>query len=331
MPINFVFDYLQRRDFHFALYRPIIESRKATQWYPNWVYAMMENDEIRNHRYRKAIRRHVGGKVVLEIGTGRKLLWAKECIQAGAKHVYAIEANPRAYELSSREIQRLGLKNVTLFKGFSDEIQLPERCEVLVHDLVGSIGSAEGMVSFIQDAKQRHLVPGALHIPVRCRTFLFPTMPPALSFLERIFSYCARGGRFSRSIKMMYHFGFREDSILSSPILCEDIQFSENSLLTGSQRYVFEAIRSGPWDGVGFFIKLDIGDGSTLDSFKLRTNWYIPVVRPFSRAIPIRKGDKLEVDLSFQLERGSPHYTLRCYRNEGGYSEFLGEYSWQGV
>jgi hypothetical protein len=39
--------------------------------------------------------------------------------------------------------------------GFSDEIELPERCKALVHDLVGDIGSSEGMIQFVENAKRR--------------------------------------------------------------------------------------------------------------------------------------------------------------------------------
>ena len=92
------FDYLRRIDFPLVLAREHLTDRELTEWYPDWYYELMEIDEARNRHYSEAIREAVSGKVVLEVGTGNKALWAVCCARAGAKRVYAIEANERAYQ-----------------------------------------------------------------------------------------------------------------------------------------------------------------------------------------------------------------------------------------
>src|SRR6516164_9826165 len=99
-PLTSFFNYLKRIDFSLAVGREHLDERQQVEWYPVWMYELMETDEIRNRPYRDTIRETVAGKVVLELGTGRKALWAVCCAETGARKVYAVEANKRAYEQS---------------------------------------------------------------------------------------------------------------------------------------------------------------------------------------------------------------------------------------
>jgi predicted nicotinamide N-methyase len=141
-PLTRFFNYLKRIDFSLAVQREHLSERQQVEWYPVWMYELMETDENRNQPYRDTIREVVAGKVVLELGTGRKALWAVCCALAGARKVYAVEANKRAYQESLTFLKARNIDNVHLICGFSDKITLPERCEVLVHDLIGNIASS---------------------------------------------------------------------------------------------------------------------------------------------------------------------------------------------
>src|SRR4030095_1358821 len=207
-PLTKLFNYFQRTGFILAVVRPHLSDRDTTQWYPDWIYGVMETDEDRNQAYRAAIRAAVSNKVVLEMGTGRKALWATICAKSGARKVYAIEANPKSYGYSLKHLKDNGVRNVELIYGFSDRVEVPERCEVLVHDLIGSIGSSEGMVPFIEDVKRRMLTPDAVHIPKRCTTYAVLTEDPRLRLREAIFSYCARGIQRFHSLSLVRLLGF---------------------------------------------------------------------------------------------------------------------------
>src|SRR5215470_10294402 len=141
-PLTRFFNYLKQIDFSLAAQREHLSEREQVEWYPVWMYELMETDDNRNQPYRDTIRETVAGKVVLELGTGRKALWAVCCARAGAKRVYAIEANQKACQASARFLRSKKIENVHLINGFSDHVDVPERCEVLVHDLVGDIGSS---------------------------------------------------------------------------------------------------------------------------------------------------------------------------------------------
>jgi predicted RNA methylase len=100
-------NYLKHKDFSMALGGGHLSSRDVTEWYTDWIYEAMETEEVRTQPYHDTIRETVSGKVVLELGTGRRALLAISCAQAGAKRVYAIEANKRAYEASVRFVKSM--------------------------------------------------------------------------------------------------------------------------------------------------------------------------------------------------------------------------------
>src|SRR5215472_15247061 len=226
-PLTRLFHYLKRNHFSVAVEREHLSEREQVEWYPVWMYELMETDENRNQPYRDTIREVVAGKVVLELGTGRKALWAVCCAVAGARKVYAVEANKRAYQESLKFLKAWNIDNVHLICGFSDRITLPERCEVLVHDLIGNIASAEGMIPFIEDAKQRLLAPDAVHIPQRCVTFAVLAEDPTLTLAERTFSYVLRGFQRLDRLPFVRVFGFRPRDALSEPYVFEDFTLSQ--------------------------------------------------------------------------------------------------------
>jgi hypothetical protein len=265
-------NYLKHKEFSMALAREHLSDRDLTGWYPDWMYEAMETDEVRNQPYREVIREAVSGKVVLEVGTGRKALWAVYCSRAGAKRVYAIEANKRAYQSSLRFLRSKKIENVHLISGFSDKVHLPERCDVLVHDLVGDIGSSEGMIPFIEDAKRRLLTPDAIHIPHRCTTLIVLAEDPKLQLAEWAFSYLLRGLRPFDSLTFVRFFGFPYSPALSEPQVVEDFVFHQAPRLRTSTRLAVEIKRGGELRGVLFFIRLFVGETKVVDSWSSQTS-----------------------------------------------------------
>jgi PRMT5 arginine-N-methyltransferase len=327
-PLTMLFNYFQRSGFILALVRPHLSDRDTTQWYPDWIYEVMETDEVRNQAYREAIRDTVSNKVVLELGTGRKALWATECAKRGARKVYAIEANPKSYESSLKSLRDGNVRNVELLHGFSDRIDVPEQCEVLVHDLIGSIGSSEGMVPFVEDAKRRMLTRDAVHIPRRCTTYAVLTEDPRLRLRETIFSYCARGFKRLDALSFLRFYGFPASAILSKPEIFEDIEFDRPADVDNNRRLRFEITRDGRLRGVCFFIRLHLDAKRCVDTWESRTNWFIPYVR-LKAATSVKRGDLVEVSVHADIS-GNPTYSLRFLHTTGTSTREIGSHSWSG-
>ena len=74
-----------------------------------------------------AIAAQAKGKVCLDIGTGSLALLAIAAAEAGARRVYALEANASAAELARRSVVAAGYEDViTVLQGFSMDIGLAE-------------------------------------------------------------------------------------------------------------------------------------------------------------------------------------------------------------
>ena len=160
--------------------------------YTSDCYVGMRDDQARTHAYAAAIQQAASGKVVLDIGTGALALLAIQAAKAGAAHVYALECNTNAASAARVTIAREGFSDkITVIEGFSTDaaLSLPQKCSLLVHELIGEIAGEEGAVAAILDARRRFLDPHAgppLSIPARSRTLLAPCAFPDAAYLASL-------------------------------------------------------------------------------------------------------------------------------------------------
>jgi hypothetical protein len=145
-------------------------------------YKAMKDDPTRTPLFEKSIIRLLGSdpesKTVLDLGTGPFALFAILAAQAGAGKVYAVEADPQAAQSARATIQRAGYDDIiTVLQGFSTDISLPEKADLCIAEIVGSIASEEGAYATICDAHQRLVKnptsPNAW-IPNRIQTYAAP-------------------------------------------------------------------------------------------------------------------------------------------------------------
>jgi hypothetical protein len=221
------------------------------------------------------------------------------------------------------------LDNVYVIHGFSDQVELPELCDVLVHDLIGDIGSSEGMIPFIEDAKRRYLTPESVHIPRRCTTLVALAEDPKLRLAEWAFSYGARGFRSFDSLTFVRFFGFRPAAFLSEPQVVEDFVFRETPELRTNTRLAFQIKRDGQLRGACFFLRLYVSETRVIDTLASQTSWSTPYVR-FKAPISAKKGDVVELRFESELS-GNPNYSLHLMRQENGALREIGQYTWSGA
>jgi hypothetical protein len=153
-------------------------------------YAAMRDDHNRTHKFAQAIKQRLQDpavSTVLDIGTGPYALLALFAARAGAKRVYAVEANPLAAQqareaVAAAEDADVPAGVVTIIEGFSTAIALPERVDLLVAEIIGSVASEEGLHATIRDARARHVKrpdDPKSYIPVRVQTWGAPaTLAP---------------------------------------------------------------------------------------------------------------------------------------------------------
>jgi precorrin-6B methylase 2 len=143
------------------------ESGDRWGWTDPAEHARMLDDARRTDAFVGAIRETVRpDDVVLDIGTGSGIL-AIVAALAGARQVYAVEASDIA-TIAERAIVANGVADrVTLVRGWSTQVELPERASLLVSEVIGAEPLEEDLLRTTLDARRRLLRPDARLIPQR--------------------------------------------------------------------------------------------------------------------------------------------------------------------
>eukprot|EP00933_Yihiella_yeosuensis_P042872 TRINITY_DN37535_c0_g1_i1.p1 TRINITY_DN37535_c0_g1~~TRINITY_DN37535_c0_g1_i1.p1 ORF type:complete len:472 (-),score=94.48 TRINITY_DN37535_c0_g1_i1:135-1550(-) len=198
-------------------------------------YGAMRDDSRRTPLFIEAIKQRVsntppGSLTVLDIGTGPFALFALVAARAGAKKIYAVEANPEAAARARRylaEQDDIPDGVVEIIEGFTTAITLPEKVDLCLAEIVGAMGSEENMIQTIKDAQARHMKnpkdPNNF-IPVGVQTFgapvsyaLHPILAPPR--FERLNGQPLRVNSRDKTMQL-----------LSDPQLIEDIPFYSPTL-----------------------------------------------------------------------------------------------------
>jgi precorrin-6B methylase 2 len=168
-----------------ALVPPGADRGPARGWADPVEHARMLHDDRRTRDYISALRQAVRpDDVVLDIGTGSGVL-AVAAARAGARHVYAVEASDIA-DVAERVFARNGVQDrVTLIRGWSREIELPERADLLVAEVIGNEPFEEEILETTLDARHRLLKSGARLIPHTLELMARPVHVPDAEARQR--------------------------------------------------------------------------------------------------------------------------------------------------
>lgn len=129
-------------------------------------HVQMLRDRVRIDAYRRAIERQVGGRTVLDLGSGTGIL-AMFAARAGAKHVYAIEETS-ILDIAKQLAEANGLAgSITFLGGNSRDILLPDKVDVVVSELIGNEPLGERIIPVLRDAARRFLREDGTMIPAR--------------------------------------------------------------------------------------------------------------------------------------------------------------------
>ncbi|CAL9069096.1 unnamed protein product [Musa banksii] len=137
----------------------------------------MLQDYVRTGTYYAAVienRIDFSGRIVLDVGAGSGIL-SLFAAQAGAKHVYAVEASEMA-EYARRLIAgnpSLG-QRITVIKGKIEEVDLPEKADILISEPMGTLLVNERMLETYVIARDRFLIPDGKMFPSLGRIHMAP-------------------------------------------------------------------------------------------------------------------------------------------------------------
>ncbi|XP_014505447.1 probable histone-arginine methyltransferase 1.3 isoform X2 [Vigna radiata var. radiata] len=137
----------------------------------------MLQDYVRTGTYHAAVienRSDFTGRVVVDVGAGSGIL-SLFAAQAGAKHVYAVEASEMA-EYARKLIagNPMLAQRITVIKGKVEDVELPEKADILISEPMGTLLINERMLESYVIARDRFLVPTGKMFPALGRIHMAP-------------------------------------------------------------------------------------------------------------------------------------------------------------
>jgi type I protein arginine methyltransferase len=270
-------------------------------------YGDMIADRERFDAYSKAISKTVRpGDAVLEIGCGPGAFALLAC-QAGARKVYAID---------SEEIVHFA-RELAAANGFADRMQfiesdsrktdLPERVNVIVSDIRGSLPFFGHAIAAIEDARQRFLAPGGRLIPQL--DTLKVVVIEAGDFYSKLVSpwlHAASDLNLSPSLPLLlngsYSGHFNNDQLISEPQTWTVLDYSASAKSSAAADLNFSATRAGTAHGLCLWFETELVDGIGFSSGpSLQKSIYGQVFLPWPEAVPVQKEQKIFVSLQANL------------------------------
>lgn len=259
-----------------------------------WQVRML-NDRTRTEAFLRAIRATVRPHdVVLDIGTGTGIL-AIAAAQAGARRVYAMEMTGLADLADAMFRQNDPAGRITLLRGRSQDLELPEKATVLVSEIIGNDPLGEGVLETFADARQRLLMPDARIIPQAVTISVVPVRLPA-DLLDRHRFTPANAARWTEDYGIDYRAalvgsptdglwftGFDTDEflrcrVLGQPGVLTRLDLTATDKVTQQAATIVEIKESGPVHGYALCFDLEVGAGERLST--LPPGFGSPVIAP---------------------------------------------------
>ena len=297
--------------------------RSLCERYNDECYETLRADATRTEAFCAAIAAQAKGKVCLDIGTGSLALLAIAAAEAGARRVYALEANASAAELARRSVVAAGYEDViTVLQGFSMDIGLAEgqpRVELLLHEIIGEIAGAEGVVASLADARARYCGESSAaepvsSVPARARTLLAPAEWPSAEYFDALpIPLLAMPGT-----KVLLMPALPHELRLAPEQVFEDLRFdapSESAALQ-SRSLEFLVQRDGVLRGLCCWIEIFVADADAqlpeISSADNAGSSWSNVFLVLPQPTAVARGARLVVRTRAELGGVQPTYRFDC-------------------
>lgn len=281
----------------------------------------MIEDRARTAALLDAVRMAVRpGDVVLDLGTGTGLL-AVAAAKAGARQVYAVESGMIAGH-SQRLIDGAGLGScIKLLRGRSVDLDLPERVDLMVSEILGHDPFSERLLETFADAVPRFLRPSGRVLPSRVRLLATAVEVPARTrdrflFTPRLLERWARrtglpfevladpeGSGTALQLALVRPLLARTWKRLGGPVPLVDLNLLAGPDLPLEAHGVVPIVQPGACGGVLLHFEADLGSGQILTSDPDRSqstqHWKCPLwLLPGPRDLAV--GQDLPIHYSYR-------------------------------
>lgn len=270
-------------------------------------YGGMVIDERRTRPYVEALKRAVKpGSVVLDIGTGTGL-FAFIAAQLGAARVYAIEPDDAIETARLCAARNINADRIQWIQGLSTDIDLPERVDVVIGDLHGTMPFYKRNIESLKDARTRHLKPGGTLLPCRDVLYVVPASADAeYDTLRKPWQENEYGVDFSAARRWIANSWWKvrgsavdETSLLGTPANWGSIDYmtAETSTVRGSAEWTIE--RPSTMHGYYVWFDTELGDDLRITNTPLLPSIaYGRAFFPLESEVSLEPGDVVQVKLA---------------------------------
>lgn len=267
------------------------------------------------------------GDVVADLGSGTGILALLAC-RAGASRVYAVEKTGMSAFVGQIAADNGFGERVTVLRGHSRDVSLPERVDVVVSDMIGSIGFMKGTAAALADVRTRWLKPGGRQIPEVSVTWIAPVEQhdwyTHVSFWSTPVAGLDMSALRQPAANTHYPHFFEPGDFLApgAPVAQCDYRERCPDLVRGSASFRIE--RSGTLHGIAGWSTAQLSPSVTLTNApgapdcNRRRHGFLPIDRP----VLVEAGDTIEAELVIRPWDFVIVWTVRCRRG----SEILGEF-----
>ena len=234
----------------------------------------MLTDRPRTLAYRSAIVQHADflrGKTILDVGSGSGILGMFCAREGGARKVYAVEASNMA-DLARDVIRQNCLDGtVSVFKGRMEEVELPEKVDLIISEWMGTFLFFEYMVETVLYARDHWLKPGGITWPSRAQLHLVPCTAQKL-FADYIavwddhygfdFSPFKEEAREEFLQRPIHDYELKSKDCLSDSAVLLDVNLQSllvEDLSTMSGKFSFKVTKSGMFCGMCSWFSVTFG------------------------------------------------------------------------
>lgn len=267
-------------------------------------YGRMVADPVRTEAYAAALRAAVRpGCVVLEIGTGTGV-FALLAASLGARKVYAVD--PADAIVTGQELARANgfAGRIEFVQELSTRVTLPERADVIVSDLRGALPPFQHAVATLRDARERHLAPGGVMIPLRDVLLAAPVEAPgewtdAAGPAAVLGFDCTPARR--RAVNEWTRALFRPEQLLAGPREwgALDYRCATSPDVCGTAEW--PPARNGTAHGLAVWFRAELTAGTGFETGPGTGTIYRTAFFPWPEPVALRCGDRVRAELSARL------------------------------
>lgn len=274
-----------------------------SNWYDYLsVHQEMLEDSDRLKFFYKSLERFVRpDSIVMDIGTGTGIL-ALMAAKLGAQRVYAVD-NSKIIEVAKAIAIKNGLHHkIQFIKENSLKVQIPERVDIIVSEMIGHCGFEEHCLSIFEDAQNRFLKNKGTIIPSQLNLYGVPISSREYSEKEAFY----KNKVFGLDISLVFEKGkenifvekIGENDFLSEPQKLLSFEFVLPYKKTFEISKDFKIDKTSKLNGVALWFDTCLGNMKLSSGpFGTSSHWQSAVFY-FKESLLVKSGDRFAFNLS---------------------------------